>query len=279
MNRFAAILVLGLAAAGLWFPAAAQDATPEKIPFEGGAFTITETADLDKQLAFDGQLLASNFVVSFDKIIELRDVKVALFSIGDGGNQCGASTLIAFKAPDGTMDSDFVGEGDCGAPPAAATGEMLYFVPYLLPGATAKVWAWSPRQHLHVAGMLSFMPQPGSVWAELDGAGVDNMIDTFSNEAVYDAAKALLGDKMTDVATGLSVGGGAETLPSGVFFSSGCVPHACGSADAFMAIDAKGQKLYFAQQGEQGKTDTWPAAENWPADVRDAMVKALSPPQ
>ena len=70
------------------------------------------------------------------------------------------------------------------------------------------------------------------------------------NEAVYEAAQELLGDRLTDVATGLLTGGGTETTPSGIFYASGCVPHACGSADAFMAIDPKGRKLYFAQQGD-----------------------------
>ena len=41
------------------------------IPFEGGTLTITETADLDKILAFDGKELARNYVVYFDRIVEL----------------------------------------------------------------------------------------------------------------------------------------------------------------------------------------------------------------
>ena len=81
-----------------------------------------------------------------------------------------------------------------------------------------------------------------------DPAKLYNIVDAFDNEADYEAATELLGDAITDVATGLLVGGGTDSTPSGVFYASGCVPHACGGADAFMAVDPRGHKLYFAQQ-------------------------------
>ena len=87
--------------------------------------------------------------------------------------------------------------------------------------------------------------------------------------------KTLLGDAITDFATGLLVGGGTELTPSGIFYSSGCVPHACGGADAFMAVDP------------QNTSSTWPSrarirrcwrgrrSMTWPADVKSAMQAAL----
>ena len=79
--------------------------------------------------------------------------------------------------------------------------------------------------------------------------------------------------------TALGTGGSTEKTPSGILFASGCVPHACGSADAFIGVDVTGKKLYFAQQGDTPEPKTWPALAEWPAEVKDAMTKALTPPQ
>lgn len=258
--------------------AIAQDEKQSPIAFEGGNFTIDETSDGDKTLSFDGQLLARNYVVFFDRFIELSDGKVALFAIGDGGNQCGTATLIAWRPGEGSIESDYIGEDDCGTPPAAATGDTIYFVPYLLPGASAPVRSWTIRDHLRISGNLAFAPQPGTSWGELDAfETIGSMIDTLSNEAVYKEATKLLGSSLNQVMTGLVVGGGPEALPSGAFFASGCVPHACGSADAFMAIDPKAKKLYFAQQQDGSTVKFWPARNVWPVDIAAAMKQALAP--
>ena len=61
-----------------------------------------------------------------------------------------------------------------------------------------------------------------------------------------------------------------------MFYASGCVPHACGGADAFMGIDPHARKLYFAQQGDQEpRVTTWPALTDWPADLKEAMQSAI----
>src|SRR5919108_1537787 len=101
--------------------ALAQDEPQPPIPFEGGALTITETEDLDKVLAFNGKELARNYVVYLDKIVDLNGVKVALFAVGDGGNQCGPAEVMVWKPQGGEVKTKTVGE-DCGAPPAAVTG-------------------------------------------------------------------------------------------------------------------------------------------------------------
>ncbi|MGB3387997.1 MAG: hypothetical protein WBA88_08475 [Pseudaminobacter sp.] len=268
--RVLATVLLVAAGTGL---AAAQDDEQEKIPFEGGAFTITETDDFDKILAYDGRQIARNYVVYFNRIVDLSGTKVALFDVGPGGNACGPAAVIAWKDEAG-LKTDSVGE-DCGAPPAAATADKLYFVPYLLPGATAPVQAWSPQERLTVAGELAYIPQPGTQWSELETRTPDYVVDAFANEDVYKAAQALLGDALYDVALGLTVGSGFERTESGVLYGNGCVPHACGSADAFMAVDARGQKLYFAQQGENPPLAAWPRLEEWPDELRRKMAAAL----
>jgi hypothetical protein len=252
----------------------AQEKAAEQIPFEGGAFTITETADLDKILAYDGKQIARDFVVYFNRIIELSGGRVALFEVGGGGNACGPATVIAWKDETG-LQSDVIGEESCGAPPAAATQDRLYFVPYLLPGATAPVHAWSPDERLTVAGQLAYTPQPGTKWSDLEAAAPQYMVDAFGNEDVYKAAEKLLGASLNDVVTGLSVSSGFEKTASGALYGRGCVPHACGSADAFMAVDPGAQKLYFAQQGENPPLTAWPRLDDWPRELRELMEKAL----
>jgi hypothetical protein len=252
----------------------AQDTPQEPIPFEGGRLTITETEDADKVLAFDGKELARDYVVYFQKIVDLGGVKVALFSVGGGGNQCAPATVIVWKPEDGDIRTQAIGE-DCGAPSAAVTDYSIYFVPYLLPGASDIVQVWTPYDGLEVVGTIAFAPQPGTGWNDLDRSKLQNIVDSLKNEAVYDAAQQLLGGRLTEVVTGLLTGGGTESTASGILYASGCVPHACGSADGFMAVDPHGRKLYFAQEGDKPEPSTWPPFRTWPDEVKEAMKTSL----
>lgn len=263
---------LALAALLLAGPAAAQD-NVETFDFEGGKLTITEKDTGEKDVAFNGTLLASNYFVSFDREVEVGGTKVALVTVGEGGNACAPGTLIVWKNGDEVV-GDYVGN-DCGAPPPAVSSDRILFVPYMLPGATEDLMAWSPDERIHLAGRLSFAPQPGTTWAEFDPAKLNYTIDALSNAEIFQGARTLLGGELTDVATALSVSSGFETLPSGAAWATGCVPHACGVSDGFMAVDAKTKKLYFGQQQDKGSPKAWPDAKSWPADIRDAMTKAI----
>lgn len=114
---------------------------------------------------------------------------------------------------------------------------------------------------------------------DIDASKYQNIIDAFHNEAVYKAAEKLLGDKMSDVATSLLVGGGTEKTPSGAFYATGCVPHACGGSDGFMAVDANNKALYFAQQSDKPEPNAWPPLTEWPNEMKDALKKAFEQPQ
>ena len=280
MNRAARFLATTLIGAGLAGAAAAQDDDkPAPVPFEGGSFTITQKEEYgEKTLAYDGKEIASNYFVSLDKIVKLGETNVALFDVGDGGNACGPAAVIAWKGEDGAIRSTTVGADDCGAPPAAVTDSAIAFVPYLLPGDSKPLKQWTPQGGLATIGMLSYTPEPGTGWTDIDASKYDNIIDAFRNEAVYKEAEKLLGKDITDMATSLLVGGGTEKTESGAFYASGCVPHDCGGNDGFMAIDAARHALYFARRGEKDRPDAWPALESWPADVRAALDKAFAPP-
>ncbi|WP_421915489.1 hypothetical protein [Mesorhizobium sp.] len=261
-------------------PAASQDNTGASdqgqapIPFEGGQLTIKQPEqDGEKVLAFDGQTLASNYDVSFDKIAIISDIKVALFDVGDGGNQCGPAKVIVWKPEGGAIQSTKVEQDECGAPPAAISDSAIYFVPYLLPGDSKPALQWSPQGGLSTSGNLTYMPEPGTQWKDVDPSKYDNIIDAFRNEAVYKQAQTLLGKDMTEMATSLLVGGGTEKTASGAFYATGCVPHDCGGNDGFMAVDPANQKLYFARRGDNGDPQAWPAVTTWPADIKAALDK------
>ncbi|MDX8479126.1 hypothetical protein RFN28_11655 [Mesorhizobium sp. VK24D] len=267
-------------------PAADQGATDQAasdeekqgpIPFEGGQFTITQPEqDGEKVLAYDGKQLASNYDVFFEKIVEVGGVKVALFDVGDGGNQCGPASVIAWKPEGGEIQTTTVEQDECGAPPAAASDSAIYYVPYLLPGETRPALQWSPTGGLTTSGNLTYTPEPGTDWKDIDPSKYDNVIDAFHNEAVYKAAEALLGKDMPDMATSLLVGGGTEKTASGAFYATGCVPHDCGGNDGFMAVDPVKHKLYFARRGDNGEPQAWPDVKSWPADIKKALDEAQS---
>ena len=256
------------------------DEKPAPVSFAGGTFTITEQPEADKILAFDGKEIARDYDVFFDKIVKVAGIDVALFAVGPGGNQCGPSTLIAWK-PDGSteLQSVRVEQDDCGAPPTSVADNAIYFVPYLMPGDSKDALQWSPQDGLQIAGQLTYKPQPNTGWNDIDPSKYQNIIDAFHNEAVYKAAEKLLGDQMGNVATSLLVGGGTEKTPSGAFYASGCVPHACGGSDGFMAIDVKNKALYFAQQTDKPEPNAWPALKDWPEEMKDALKKAFEQPQ
>ncbi|MER8730423.1 inhibitor of vertebrate lysozyme family protein [Mesorhizobium sp. M0074] len=259
--------------------AAADDDKQAPIPFEGGQLTITQEEEYgERVLAFDGKELARNYDVFFDKIVEVGGVKVALVDVGDGGNQCGPAKVIVWKPEGGAIQTTTVEQDECGAPPAAISDSAVYFVPYLLPGDSKPALQWSPTDGLTTSGNLTYMPEPGTDWKDIDPSKYDNIIDAFHNEAVYRLAETLLGKDMPDMATSLLVGGGTEKTASGAFFASGCVPHDCGGNDGFMAVDPVKHKLYFARRGDKPEPDAWPAVSTWPADVKEALDKALGSP-
>jgi hypothetical protein len=257
--------------------AAGEGEKQAPIPFAGGEITITQQEEYgEKVLSFDGKELARNYQVNFDRIANIGGTDVAMVDVGDGGNACGPAKVLVWKPQGGDIRTETVGE-DCGAPQASVSDYRIVFLPYVLPGATALVQTWSPDTGLATAGELSFAPEPGTGWKDLDPSKLAGMISTLSNAAVYRASRKLLGDRMEEVVTGLSVSGAPETTKMGLIFGNGCTPHACGIADSFMAVDTRSKAVYFAHQGEKG-IDAWPALKRWPDGIRGLMSNALKPP-
>jgi hypothetical protein len=277
MKHFFRPSLAALAGLGLCAGAFAQSDEPQSIPFADGAFTITQKEEYgEKTLSFGDKELASAYVIYFDQIARLGDTEVALFDVGDGGNACGPAKVMVWKGGDGAIERAGIGEDDCGAPVTAAAGDSLYFVPWLTPGTSGVVKRWTPQEGFETAGELTYAPEAGTTWKDVDPARLGSMIDAFRNEAVYSRAREILGDRLEEVATSLLVSGAPEKTASGLIYGDGCIPHACGTYDGFMAIDAANEKLYLARQTDGRTPETWPAAANWPADLRETMEKALA---
>lgn len=258
--------------------AMAQDATTS-VPFAGGTLTITETDDgYEKVLFFEGEELARDYYVGFDRTVDVGGTEVALFSVGPGGNMCGPSSVVVWKPADGPLKSARAG-ADCGSPPPAISDRAIYFVPYLLPGESLPVQQWTPDSGLEIAGTMRFTPQPGTGWDDLNPETLPFLVDVFSNAAIYEAASEMLGDELTFMATSLLVSDGVHRLDPDIVYGWGCVPHSCGLSNGFMALDMVNRKLYFAQQDGPDGQKTWPAEEEWPAEVRNAMHDAIAQEQ
>lgn len=244
--------------------AAAQTRQPESVEFAGGKLTITETADLDKVLAFDGQELARDFVVMFDRVAPIGDTEVAFFRVGPGGNACAPATIMVWKPEGGDITATTGGDG-CTTPPPALTDYDVLFVPYLMPGDAADVRIWNPEAGFRLHGRLSFVPQPDTSWGNFDPDAVGHPIELFGNADIYAAAQALVGDALGSVTTGLNTAGRPEVTAGGLLSARGCVPHACGVSDTFVVVDKTAKAIFLAQQGE--KTRYWPARSAWPAQA------------
>ena len=258
--------------------APADDDKQAPIPFEGGQLTITSRNRTAKRCwPMTARSWRATTSSTSTRVVKVGDVNVALVDVGDGGNQCGPAKVIVWK-PEGGDHRDH--NGRAGRMRLAAgrrvTDNAIYFVPYLLPGESKPALQWSPTDGLTTSGNLSLHAAARHRTGRISiRPKLDNIIDAFDNEAVYKAAEALLGETMPDMATGLLVGGGTEKTASGAFYASGCVPHDCGGADAFMAVDPAKHTLYFARRGDKPEPDAWPAVKTWPADVKEALDKAM----
>jgi len=274
-SRVLAFVLIPIASVFSQTPALGAADKPVSVSFEGGQLTITQQKQYgEKVLAFDGRELARNYEVDIDRIVDIGNIKVALVNVADGGNMCAPAKIIVWKPKGGTIRATTVDQDQCGAPEAAISKGVIYFVPYLLPGASKPLLQWSPYGGLITSGNVTYTPEPGTGWKDIDPGKID-MVEIFRNEEVYRDAENLLGQKITDIATHMIVSDGIERTQTGVVYASGCAPHNCG-VDTFMAIDLIKQELFFAQLNGKPQPDTWPAAEDWPAEVAEAMGAALS---
>ncbi|MCO6391163.1 hypothetical protein GTW25_09000 [Aliihoeflea aestuarii] len=249
--------------------ASAQD--EQTVEFAGATFSITETDDYEKILTADGEEIARAYVILHDRNVKLGDIEVAIFQTGPGGNMCGTVSLMVWR--DGDELKTAASPDDCGAPPPAVTQDAIFFVPYLMPGADGVVRRWTTYEGMQAIARIEYAPEPGTGWADFDPAAVNYPTDVFRNAEIYEFAQELLGEQLQQVTTGLLVSGGLGPLDdTGIYVANGCVPHACGASDSFMAVDPTGRKLYFAQQGVD---ETWPPQADWPDEIVAAKNEAI----
>ena len=160
-------------------------------------------------LAFNGKELTRNYVLYHNKTVEVGGQQVALFDVGDGGNQCGTATVIVWKPENGEIQSAAAGD-DCGSPPAGRQRPEHLF--RALPAArrledranldTDRRAAGRRHAAVHAATRHRLGgPRPGQALQHRR---------RLRQRGGLRGRKKLLGDAITDVATGLLVGGGTE---------------------------------------------------------------------
>lgn len=262
MKRLICMMLLSLAGTA---PAFAQ---AEDIPFADGVIRIEENADYEKVITYDGREIGRDYMVFFDRIVDVGGTDVALMSVGPGGNACGANTLMVWKNEGGDLQTDKL-PGDCGWPAPAVSDYRIVFVPWVGPGEELPVRSWTPEDGFSMAGTLRFSPEPDTGWADLATAPAVHPLDYFSNEAFLAQATATLGEELEEYATGLRVASEMQEIGDGLYAGTGCVPHNCGGADSLLVIDFEGKTAWFAQMRGTGVAN-WPDLSDWPAAAREA---------
>jgi hypothetical protein len=259
-------------------PVLAQEELPAPIKFGDGEFTFTRGEDDEVALSYDGKEIYRNFFVAFNQIAKVEDTDVALFSGSGGGNQCAPAQLIVTfpqNSPDPKLE--IVGE-ECGAPDPAVSRYRIAFVPfYAAPGRPEPLLFWTPVGGVIRMGEIRFLPQDNTSWANFDPSKAADPSALFDDRDVYDAAVALLGDRLGEVVFGLNVSGALEIIGSKYVAGYGCQPHACGGANAFFGIDLEKRQVYAANRISDQPEEFWPADFTaWPQELRTAYERSKS---
>jgi hypothetical protein len=255
---------------------AQEDELPAPVKFGGGEFTFSRVEDNETALSYNGEEIYRNFYVGFQQLAKVEDTDVALFYGSDGGNVCGPAQLIV-TLPESSPDPklEIVGE-DCGAPDPAVSRYRIAFVPfYAAPGRPEPLMIWTPLGGLIRMGEIRFLPQDNTNWGNFDPSKAADPSAFFDNRDVYDAASALLGDKLGEVVFGLSVSGAPEIVGGKYVAASGCQPHACGGANGFFGIDLDKRQVYAANRISDQPEQFWPSDfAAWPEELRKAYEKS-----
>lgn len=254
-------------------PALAQEDIPAPVKFGDSEIIFARGEDEEVTVSYKGTELYRNYYVSFDRIVKLAGEDVALLSGGDGGNACGANSLIV-TLPADAVDAKLEVIGDCGAPEPAVTLNEIYYVPYLMPGAVETLRSWSPSTGLIDVGKVAFAPKQGTNWSNFDAKAVDGPWGLFDNADVYAAGQALLKDKFAEVIIGLSVSGNPEIINGKFVAASGCAPHACGGQNGFFGIDLEKHQVYGASRIADTSETFWPSdLKTWPEPLQKAYAE------
>ena len=255
----------------------AQEDLPSPVKFGDGEITFERGEDEEIAVSFNGQEIYRNYFVLFDRLVKVGSTDVALLLGGEGGNACAPSTLIITQ-PEGSVDAkvDMVG-ADCGSPPAAVGADEILFVPYLVPGAKAKVEGWTPDGGIEIKGEISFLPKEGSTWANLDPEKADHPNVLLDNAEVYAAAQELVGDRFSELITVLGVAGAPEIIDGNYIAAPGCQAHACGLANGFLGLDLDKKTVFAATKYADSAATLWPSdIAVWPEALKKAWEASLA---
>ncbi|MGH6762268.1 MAG: hypothetical protein ACRECW_11850 [Phyllobacterium sp.] len=253
-------------------PLLAQEEMPPPVVFGDGELGITQGEDEQKVLRFNGLELLRNFYVAYLETATVGGKPIAFFEAGEGGNTC-APELVAIWENEGDPDPrvDHLGENGCSSGEVSIEADAVRMTPYVVPGETQPVRAWSPERGVFEDGTVSFEPAEGTGWADLEPEAMSHPYDLFANADVYAEAQALLGGGLAAFARGLSVASEPEFVAGRFIVGDGCVPHSCTLSDAFIAVDTKDHKLFVAQKADSKLDMIQPDRSQWPAEMIEKL--------
>ena len=256
--------VLALAGAFVSANPVAAETVEQTMEFAGNRLEVVQTDDFERVLKVNGGEVFRDFQLWLDRAIPLGSRQVLLASAGPGGNACGSYPVVLVPANDGSLTVATPIGRECGLfAEMAATPTELIFFGHAAPGNPASIDQWSPTTGLEHVGRIEFEPQPGTGWQTLRIDDLSHPRHLFDNADVYRAVADLAGADLAALSTSLSVASELEPVDGRYLVGMGCMPHACGAADGFIAVDVEGRAVYAATDATE-QTSVWPAADRWP---------------
>lgn len=257
----------GFLAAALWLagPVAAQETVAQDAVALGPhQVTVTESADFNRLLSVDGQVLHENGLILLDGAVEVAGETVVTGIAGAGGNACNATPIVVSLrdgAPrlDGPVDS-------CSWFERRVEADRIVFYTEALPGMDAEIWHWTPADGLVAEGTVAFTPDTAEGWEGLADLKDAHPLDALAFAPVYEQLKSGLSAEDWAVYSDiLGQLGSGELVPEG-YRGQACNKYVCEDEWAMLWIDSASRTavaLWKRESDEEPKSfpadpATWP---------------------
>jgi len=266
--RLTGLIPAVLGTALLALPQAGAETIDQTMDFAGNTLEVVQTDDFDRVLKVNGNEVLRDFQIYMERTIPLGGREVLLVSAGPGGNACGSYPVVLIPANDGTLTVATPIGTECGQfGEMAATPTELIFFGHTRPGVSASIDRWSPTTGLEHIGRIEFEPHPNTGWSTFRPDGLSHPIYLFTNEDIFQAFETLAGPDLGALSTSLLVAAEPQLLDNRFLIGKGCTPHACGTADGFIAVDLEKQSVYAATDATESRS-IWPPVDQWPEPLR-----------
>jgi hypothetical protein len=245
-------------------PLAAQE-RPVPVKIGPAMLEIVDRAEAGHELRHDDRVLAKEYRIEPGPVVASGDAHVAVFDMWGGGNACVAWPLVVLVDAAGKVALDRRFETECTGFAYASQTDAIVLVRRAFPFEDGAVWQ-AAGNGVRFLGTLKFAPQPNSTWADLDKA-LDHPLSLFDVAPLDAAVRKLTGSSYAEFARALGVASPVEARGP-YLIGSGCLPHACGDTEGFLAIEREAKRIFLGLK-TRGRVRAWPALAAWPKPLRD----------